>query len=325
MEQRANHVLVGGFVLALIAAFVAFVLWLGKAEFNREFAQYKILFLGAVTGLKEGNPVRYRGVPVGSVTSVRINPENVEEVEVVVQVSRETPVKEDAEASIEMQGITGVAYIQLHGGTQAAAVLKTGRGKDMATIRSRPSQLERVIQSAPELLTRFIVLVDRANQLFDEPNQRAFAETLENFRKISIAFGSRAPEVERLLTDSAGAMSELRRAATSINGLTQDLRTELGGMGADMRKTTQTLPATLEELRKAAAATAALSIQVEGLVAENRASLREFATSGLYDLTQLLQDMRLLIAGLNRLSSRMESDPARFLFGDINQTGVEAK
>jgi phospholipid/cholesterol/gamma-HCH transport system substrate-binding protein len=318
MEQRANLALVGGFVLVLIAAFVAFVLWLGKAEFDREFAHYRILFPGAVTGLKEGNPVRYRGVPVGSVNTIRINPDNVEEVEVVVQVSRETPIKEDAEAALELQGITGIAYIQILGGTQGAAVLKTGRGRDMATIKARPSQLERVIQSAPELLNRFIVLVDRANLLFDEANQQAFAETLQNVRKLSTAMGNKAPEVERLLADTAATMAEFRKAATSVGAMSEDLR-------GDVRKATQALPGALEDIRKAAAATASLASQVDGLVADNRTPLREFAASGLTDLTQLLQDMRLLIAGLNRLTSRMESDPARFFFGDINQSGVEVK
>lgn len=318
MEQRANLVLVGGFVLVLIAAFVAFVLWLGKAEFDREFAHYRILFPGAVTGLKEGNPVRYRGVPVGSVNVIRINPDNVEEVEVIVQVSRETPIKEDAEAALELQGITGIAYIQILGGTQSAPVLKTGRGKDMATIKVRPSQLERVIQSAPELLNRFIVLIDRANLLFDEKNQQALADTLQNVRKLSEAAGNKAPEVERLLADSAATMAELRKAATSVGALSEDLR-------GDVRKTTQALPGALEDIRKAAAATASLATQIDGLVADNRAPLRDFASTGLTDLSQLLQDMRLLIAGLSRLTSRMESDPARFLFGDINQTGVEAR
>ena len=247
-----------------------------------------------------------------------INADNVEEVEVIIQVSRETPIKEDAEAALELQGITGIAYIQILGGTHGAPVLKTGRGKDMATIKARPSQLERVIQSAPELLNRFIVLVDRANLLFDEKNQQALADTLQNVRKLSEAVGNKSPEVERLLVDSAATMAELRKAAASVGTLSEDLR-------GDVRKTTQALPGALEDIRKAAAATASLASQVDGLVADNRAPLRDFASTGLTDLSQLLQDMRLLIAGLNRMTSRMESDPARFFFGDINQTGVEAR
>ena len=180
METRANYVLVGAFVLLVVGGLIGFVIWLGKAQFDREFAQYKVLFRGSVTGLKEANPVRYRGVPVGSVTGIRINPENVEEVEVLIQVTRDTPIKEDTEASLEFQGITGVAYVQLSGGSQAMPPLEAGPDGEPPVIQSKPSQLEKVIKAAPELIQQFIVLVDRATQLLGEANQKSIAGTLDN-------------------------------------------------------------------------------------------------------------------------------------------------
>ncbi|MFO0996561.1 MAG: MlaD family protein [Alphaproteobacteria bacterium] len=325
METRANHVLVGGFVLALVVAFVGFVLWLGKTQIDRDYVDYKIFFTGAVTGLKEGNPVRYRGIPVGTVKSFRINPKNVEEIEVIIQVSKDTPVKTDTEASLEFQGITGVSYVQLTGGTQDAAELKPLEGERIAVIPSKPSQLERVIQSAPELLNRFIVLLDRANQLFDEQNQKAFAETLQNLRTVSGSVASHSGDIEKILVDGAGMMTELRHAATSFDALAKQMTTELSGVGGDIRRATHELPPTLDAVRDAATSAAALSKELEGMLAENRRPIREFMASGLYDTTQLLQDLRTLISSLSRLTSRVEQDPARFFFGDSIESGIEAR
>ena len=116
METRASYLVVGGFVLVSLIALVVMVIWLAGTTFDEEFAYYDILFEGSVTGLKSGNPVRYRGIPVGVVSDMGIDKENVERVRVTIEVPNDTPIKEDAITSLEFQGITGVAYVQFEGG-----------------------------------------------------------------------------------------------------------------------------------------------------------------------------------------------------------------
>jgi phospholipid/cholesterol/gamma-HCH transport system substrate-binding protein len=85
------------------------------------------------------------------------------------------------------------------------------------------------------------------------------------------------------------------------------------------------VPPTIEEVRAAAAAGKAMATQLDEMIAENRGPIRDFSSVGLYDLTQLVQDMRALVTTLNRVSERMESNPSRFLFGDPNESGYQAK
>jgi phospholipid/cholesterol/gamma-HCH transport system substrate-binding protein len=80
METRASYTIVGAFVLAFIVGIVLAIVWLADVEFDTENQRYHIYFDGTVTGLKTGNPVRYRGIPVGIVTQMEINPDNVEQV-----------------------------------------------------------------------------------------------------------------------------------------------------------------------------------------------------------------------------------------------------
>src|SRR5439155_9522240 len=94
METRAHYVAVGAFVLAMVAlAFIA-VLWLARAQLTTQYALYDIYFTGAVSGLRNGAPVEYSGVPVGKVADVRIDPANVEQIRVTVELDASTAIKE---------------------------------------------------------------------------------------------------------------------------------------------------------------------------------------------------------------------------------------
>ncbi len=121
METRANHFLVGLFVLSLTALLAFAGLWFARANLGEAQSVYHTLFRGSVTGLSIGSTVRYRGVPVGTVTDIRIDPDNVERILVVLGLRPGTPVKTDTVASLQPQGITGLSFVQLTGGTQEAA------------------------------------------------------------------------------------------------------------------------------------------------------------------------------------------------------------
>lgn len=332
METRASYLLVGAFVLVLLAGLLGFAGWLARVELDREFAHYLIYFHGSVTGLKDGSHVRYRGIPVGGVIDLRIDPNNVEQVEVTIEVARDTPIKEDAVASLEIQGITGGAYVQIAGGTQAAPPLTAKPGERYPVITSRPSRLEEVIESAPELINRFIVLLSRATELLNEDNQRDFAETLANLRRITGALARHSGDVENFLADAAATSATFRELAGTLDLLARDLRRETtrlaeeaSGTMATLRTSTenaevqveqvsQLLLLTLADVSDAAQAMTRMADQVDGLIAENRAPLRDFSTSGLYELSQLLTEARVLVSGLARITSEVERDATRFLF-----------
>jgi len=149
METRANYVLVGCFVLALIAAAFGFVIWLARIDLQHEPQTYLVYFSGSVSGLQIGSEVQYRGVPVGRLTDIRIDPQNIERIRVTLELNEGTPVKSDTYATLGLQGITGVAYIQLKGGTQNAPDLMAQGKDEYPVIPSRPSGLEQVLRERP--------------------------------------------------------------------------------------------------------------------------------------------------------------------------------
>jgi phospholipid/cholesterol/gamma-HCH transport system substrate-binding protein len=310
METRANYVLVGSVVLALIAAGFGFVIWLARVDLEHKPKTYFVYFYGSVAGLQIGSDVQYRGVPVGRITDIRIDAQNIERIRVVVEVNEDTPVKTDTYATLGLQGITGVAYIQLKGGTQNAPELVAQDKAEYPIIPSRPSGLEQVLDRAPELLERAIVISERLEQLLSDKNINGISSTIDNLSSTTQILANRTKQIDQAITDGAEAVASLRK-------LTTDLSKDAGSL-------TATAQDAFKDAKKALDAFGKVADNMQALVTENRPALRDFSQSGLYEFTQFITEARTLIINLSRLSSQIERDPAQFLFGN-QQKGFEAR
>src|SRR5918997_2974455 len=122
MENRSNQILVGGVVMALIVAVLAFIIWMSQVS-AEERNRYDIFFSQAVDGLAQGSAVTFSGVPVGAVESINLEPNNPQFVRVRIQIRADTPVLQGTTATIQGVGFTGVSQIQLDGAVRGAAPL----------------------------------------------------------------------------------------------------------------------------------------------------------------------------------------------------------
>lgn len=317
METRANYVAVGAFVLIVLVGIVVVVLWLARVEFNREFAYYDIYFSGSVTGLAQGSEVRYNGIRVGRVTEIRIDPQNLQQVRVTVELDQTALIKSDAVASLEVQGLTGSAYIEITGGSQSAPPLEVRSGQRYPVIASQQSGLQRLFASAPEVLARLADVADKLNAILDERNRTAIAETLDNVRRLSAVAAARAGDLDSIMGDSAAAVRELRGTLASANQMVGELRQLIGEHG-EARDALAAVDAASRKLDK-------LATDLDGMVQENRPALRDLSQRGFNELSQLIVDARTLVAELTRISDEIERDPTHFLFGGNSREGYQPR
>ena len=342
METRANYLLVGTFVIALAVGLLVFVLWLAKFQFDVQLAHYDIRFESSVTGLKVGSPVRYRGVRVGEVTAVRLDPDNPQLVVVTIEVDSKTPVRRDTVATLEIEGLTGGLYVLLSGTTLAAAPLEAEPGKRWPVIASRPSSLQQVIEGAPELVQKVNLLLARANEVLNADNRAAFASLLVNLDEFSGALASRREAIGGLIEDAGATMSNLRGASGALEEMAFTLKTDGGklvervdttlsaidlmatGIDRSVGATAEDARALITDLRETARNFSALSTELTEMAAENREPIRDFTSAGLSELTVLVIQMQDLVVALNRVTTEIERDPARFFFGN-RQQGYEAR
>lgn len=317
METRASYLIVGLFVIAGMAGLVFAAMWITGTRTDEAVVLYDIYFEGAVAGLKPGNVVQYRGIPVGGVIDMRIDPDDVERVLVTVEVVAGTPIREDTEATLALQGITGLSYIQLTGGTQEAAALTAGPGQPRPIIRSRPSELAAIFEAAPELLNRAIGVVAQLEKLLGPENQQRIGNILKNTENITGTFSGSSDDIAKMLSEGAQVMEELRKVTGRANTMLASIEGDVGAVASDTR-------AVLGSVKQAVASLAVAADEFADLLTENSDSLTSFSQTGLYEFSQLMAEARVLVAALNRLVEDVERDPARFLFGD-KQQGVEVQ
>lgn len=312
METRANYTAVGAFVLALAAAVFVFVIWLAKVQFDKSIQPYYIMVTGTVTGLVEGGPVRYRGVNVGTVSDIRINPENVEEVRLTIEVPEDTPIKTDAIASLEPVGVTGGVYVEIQGGSKDAPLLRE-KVSGIPVIPSRPSSIAAVLSKAPEVLENLMTISNRLTLLLNDDNQKSIGTLLANLAQASGNANDTMRNANLLIVDLRRQADTLSKQATVLMATANDT---VGKVGRDTTVITAELAKTSKEINK-------LSASLAGMIEENREPIRDFTATGLYDLSQLLIHLQDLTNNLSRVSRRLERDPTDLLFG--GNSGVKAE
>lgn len=302
MEIKSNNVMIGVFTLLAILGMFFFLLWVTGVQFNKQFAYYKIVFDGSVSGLSVSGPVQYNGLPVGKVTELGLMERNPNKVIAVIQVDALTPVKEDSVAQLELSGLTGVAFIQLTGGSQESAPLVAKPGQEYPIIRAAPSSLQDLLKSGPETLQNANLLIKELNSLV-AANQRSVSEALANLNTMSKALADSSGDVTKALTQLSEASQHLNSISRSADGL----------MKEDVK-------VFIADAREAARAYRDVAVELDAILKQGGPGVG----SGLSQLPQLVAETRALVASLDRFASRAQDDPARYFIGR-NVPEVEAE
>jgi phospholipid/cholesterol/gamma-HCH transport system substrate-binding protein len=163
METDKNYFRVGAFVLVILFAGLGFTLWLTSAG-KGETVDYRIRFAESVGGLKIGNTVKFRGVDVGEVRKMEIDPDDIRMIRVGIRVLKTTPVKTDTLASLKLQDISGDLYVELTGSDKDAPDL-AAKGDGLPEIRSEKSALATLMNRLPQILDKSNELLEKANHI----------------------------------------------------------------------------------------------------------------------------------------------------------------
>lgn len=305
METRANYVAVGAFVLTVMAGVFVAVLWLARIQFETEYKYFETHVAGPVTGLGSGALVRLNGIEIGRVTRIELDPKDPQLVRLILQVRNTVEIRADAVASIETLGLTGVSYVEISGGTLGSPPLLAAEGQQYPTITSRPSSLQEVFNSAPELLARLLVISDRIAAVLDDRDREAISEVLVNIRDTTGVFARRTQDIDQIITDGNQAVHNLAAASASL----KTMLGKLEGTSDHADRLVLAANDTVEQATKLAA-------DLDAVVLSSKPGLHDLTTNGVVQLDELLGDARRLISSLSRVSMALERDPSRFLFGD---------
>ncbi|KQY26768.1 MlaD family protein [Rhizobium sp. Root482] len=218
METKANYAIVGFFTVAVIFAAFGFVYWMSQYGRSGEMAELVISIPGSANGLSVGSPVRFNGIPVGSVRNLAINSNDPRYSVAVTEVSAEAPVLQSTTATLEIQGLTGAAYIELSGGNKGEEnILK----KALET--GKPAQLVADQSSVTSLLATADKILDRANsaigdiQGFVSDVRGPLTGTISNAERFTSALADNSEGIDQFLTSVSALSTSITAAAGKLD------------------------------------------------------------------------------------------------------------
>lgn len=297
MEPKVSYTLVGLFVIVLGAGLLSAILWLGREGEDKVYDLYYIHMKESVSGLSVNAPVKYRGVEVGRVKHIELDRDNPQQVQLTVEIARGTPLKTDTVANLSSQGLTGLSFVDLSGGTVNSAPLTETAGQRYPEIRSRPSLLVRMDEAVSTLLTNLNGITTNLDALVDAENRTSIKDLLKNLAGLSETLATREGQLDQLLTSANDAIKNTdqitEKVPVLVSRMTESVAT-FQAMAQDIGRTSQA---------------------VTTLVTSNQQNIERFSQQTLADVSLLVGELRQLTNSLQGLARQLEQEPNSLLFG----------
>ena len=299
MYSKVNYTIVGLFVLFFGIAMVWFAFWLAKYGLDEEFDTYRLEMKESVAGLSMDSNVKLHGVNVGIVSNIRINPENIEIVEILVKIKQGLPIKEDMVAQTKMFGVTGLLSIEIDGGTNSAKTLVPTE-EYIPLIQTKPSLLSTLSNSIGGLSEKLENLLAQSEKLLSDHNVETLGNILDNTEKITA-------KGEVLEDKVMVTLDEFRVSMDNINTKFTEATTDFKEMQKDFAEMKEaTLPA-LDTLREGGKNFNRVTLKIEKSIDRGDYNLKKI-------LEPMLVDVEILLNQINTMSQSLESNPSDLLF-----------
>ncbi|HUI60450.1 MAG TPA: MlaD family protein [Steroidobacteraceae bacterium] len=308
MEREANYAAVGAFVLLIALVGALFVYWYSDSREHRSYERYEIYFDGSVSGLERGAAVRYLGVGVGRVAEMRIDPRDPSRVQVLVEIDSTTPISSRTLAELQMQGVTGLLYIDLQQVRGDRPLTPPVPGIRYPVIRSTQSRFDLLLASLPDVLAATGDVVERAGRVLNDRNIAAISNALGNIEKASAG-------LPQTLRDANALVQELRGATAELTASARSARQVVDAAGPEVVTAVQRVRTVADNLAKA-------TDDIEQLITDNRQDLRSFTRDGLPELERFVREGRAAAQDIRELSSSLRENPSQLLYQPPQQ-GVE--
>jgi len=293
-----NKALVGAFVLLLGLVLVTVALWLASGgAFQKKYDLYLAVEDESVAGLNPNAPVKFNGVDVGKVRAIGLDPLNPQRVNLLLAIERGTPIKQDTFAILKTQGLTGIAYVELGGGTRDAPPLGVAPGNDYPVIRTKPSLSARLENVLTSVLAKLDSTSNNINAILSDENRTAFAAALADIATVAHTIAQRSETIDAGISSAARTLENSARASAKAGPAIDRI-----GRGAEA----------VEKMGNEVGRTSASAGKTVNAIG---ADVKRFTAETLPELERLLGELSVLSSSLRRLTEQTERNPSSLLFG----------
>jgi phospholipid/cholesterol/gamma-HCH transport system substrate-binding protein len=256
METKANYLMIGGFVLGVLALAFIFIFWM--SNFGGGGKRYYIVFESSVAGLTTGSSVGFNGIRVGEVQSFALDPEDARKVQVLISVRDDTPVRENSHATIQSMGLTGGSGVQITPGSPDSPFLVATADNPIPAIQADSGSGQGVFEAGSAALNNANVFISKLNALIDQ-NEKSINTTMTNVEQFTTMLAEKKEDIGQAITDVKDGANSFKTLSSKLevslgdnmDGLTRqakDSLQEFGGFMREGRRVAVTLNRILEKL-----------------------------------------------------------------------------
>lgn len=257
METRSNKFLVSFVVALVIAAIIAFALWM-TANRRSSGRSYDIVITKSVSGLAVGSPVTFSGVPVGRVSSVRLDPVRPGAVRVRIDITDDDlPMAEGTVARLKGDLLFGTALLSLERETRSGKTLVARAGEEVPVIPIEGGGMGDVVGDPTPMVESIAFATDRLLAATTPEQQRLLTARVEEMERTTAAMAAQTPA---LFDRIAPARQSLREGAATATAAARQARLQRRDLDRKSRTASRDFRASLAGARDA---TAALNTQLE--------------------------------------------------------------
>jgi len=256
METKANYLMIGGFVLGVLALAFIFIFWM--SNFAGGGKRYYIVFESSVAGLTTGSSVGFNGIRVGEVQSFALDPEDARKVQVLISVRDDTPVRENSHATIQSMGLTGGSGVQITPGSPDSPFLVATADNPIPVIQADSGSGQGVFEAGSAALNNANVFISKLNALIDQ-NEKSINTTMTNVEQFTTMLAEKKEDIGQAITDVKDGANSFKTLSSKLevslgdnmDSLTRQARDslqEFGGFMREGRRVAVTLNRILEKL-----------------------------------------------------------------------------
>lgn len=311
MESKVNYTLVGAFVLLMSSLLIVFAFWLGKYNDSANaYSNYKVYLTESAAGLAPEAAVKFNGVDVGKVASIRINPKNSEEIELTLKVKKETPIRTDSTAMLQFFGITGLAFIEIKGGSRMSPLIITS-DDTIAVIPTAPSLIKRLDETLSAVVTKLSDTLDHTNAVMSPQNTKNFSDTLSNLKILTQRINSYQDEIDLLLKNSLQTGHHIDQAMIKVGDSANTVKDSMETFKVTM---SERLSPTMKSWEATSKKTNALLEKIDTSMNHGDYDLQTIIASSTVELNALLAQSRVLQNEMELTLKSLRESPSDLLF-----------
>lgn len=290
MEIHARYVWVGLITFTMILFTIWYILWISVRQNGDSKAIYDIYFSQNIAGLQIGSSVLLRGVQVGRVSDIQFVQDHSSRVRVQITVSDSAPIRQDSVATIEPQGITGLANIQISAGSPQSPYLRPIDDGSIPIIIAGTSRFEEILSAVPNILVTTTNILNKINDTLSPT-------TLTDFKNI--------------VSDASAVLKNLVQQKNNINTFFSSTASAFESFEVTNHKLQTYLDTQISPIT---AKLASIIDDIPGIIASINEKLADI-TPIVTDAQKTILQTKIFFMNLNSTLQHFQDNPKKFFFG----------